>query len=671
METPGDRDKKTNLQNTSDNFFTEDLDDALLREKLDMAVHSAKDIPYPISEGLDWFWLPWNEDRRDVTVVNSKEVLQKNDPVIGISSYRREAYALKRWPNAVIKPIRGNIEERIKQLDDRKYDIIITAAAALHRLNLSKRIAEYIPLEELMTPEAQGYLAVTYTAGNTLLNFLKQYFFKEVVIAGAGPGSYKLASLATIEALKNCDICLHDALIDYKLLSFIPPLAESIYVGKREYKDSTTQEYINNALIDYARQGKKVVRLKGGDPGIFARITEETKLLEKHHIPFRVIPGISSMSAATSTTGLILTTRGLSRGFKVATLRIKKSKHAVGLSEDELHDFPFVFFMCVSQIEVLIDYLLNNNFSKSKPLSIVFEAGMDKQNILLSTIGSIVADLKHHDKTTEAGLIIVGDRADKVNLFKHYGVFRHRKILLTCSETLLDKASEYIHNFGGLPIGRPMITNSIQKTENLINHVENSDWLIITSPTSIKIFMEFIIENSYDFRKLPKIFVCGKGSAEYLKQYNITPDAIAENNFGSEGIIQCYQRFITKTDKVLRLRSDIASGEITEHMKKNWIKITDKILYKNEYVSYNDKPEFDFAVFASSSAVKSFIKNWGINSLEGKTVVAVGTKTKSTILNNSINCKLLISPIATLESCIDFLALETIKTDLINIIKTD
>jgi len=229
LETPGDRDKKTNLQNTSDNFFTEDLDDALLREKLDMAVHSAKDIPYPISEGLDWFWLPWNEDRRDVTVVNSKEVLQKNDPVIGISSYRREAYALKRWPNAVIKPIRGNIEERIKQLDDRKYDIIITAAAALHRLNLSKRIAEYIPLEELMTPEAQGYLAVTYTAGNTLLNFLKQYFFKEVVIAGAGPGSYKLASLATIEALKNCDICLHDALIDYKLLSFIPPLAESIY----------------------------------------------------------------------------------------------------------------------------------------------------------------------------------------------------------------------------------------------------------------------------------------------------------------------------------------------------------------------------------------------------------------------------------------------------------
>ena len=173
LETPGDRDKKTNLQNTSDNFFTEDLDDALLREKLDMAVHSAKDIPYPISEGLDWFWLPWNEDRRDVTVVNSKEVLQKNDPVIGISSYRREAYALKRWPNAVIKPIRGNIEERIKQLDDRKYDIIITAAAALHRLNLSKPIAEYIPLEELMTPEAQGYLAVTYTAGNTLLNFLK------------------------------------------------------------------------------------------------------------------------------------------------------------------------------------------------------------------------------------------------------------------------------------------------------------------------------------------------------------------------------------------------------------------------------------------------------------------------------------------------------------------
>ncbi|MCP4181115.1 MAG: uroporphyrinogen-III C-methyltransferase [bacterium] len=670
LATPGDRDKKTSLQNTADNFFTKNLDDGVINGNLDIAVHSAKDIPYPIHDGLDWFWLPWNEDRRDVTVISSKNALLKNNPVIGVSSDRRETYALKRWPNATMKPIRGNIEERIKQLDDNKYDIIITAAAALNRLNLTNRIAEYIPLKKLITPEAQGSLAITYRSNNTFLNTLKQYFFNEVIIAGAGPGSYKLASLATIEALKNCDICLHDALIDPKLLDFVSTKAECIYVGKREYKDSTTQEYINNALIDYARQGKKVVRLKGGDPGIFARITEETKLLEKHHIPFRVIPGISSMSAATSTTGLILTTRGLSRGFKVATLRIKKSKYAMQLSDEEQHNFPFVFFMCVSQIEVLIKYLLNNNYSKSKPLSIVFEAGTDRQNILLSTIGNIVNDLKNHD-STQAGLIIVGDRADKINLFKHFGVFKQQKILLTCSETIINKAANYVHNFGGQPIRRPLITHSALETDNLKTQIKNTDWLIITSPTSIKVFMKFISNSSYDVRKLPKIFVCGKGSVEYFKTYNIVPDAVAENNFGSKGIIQNYEKFITKSDKVLRLRSDIASDEITKQLRKDGMNITDVTLYKNEYITYNDKPVFDSVVFASSSAVKSFIYNWGINSLKQKTVVVIGTKTKSTILDNKIDCKLIISPVATLRNCIEFLALETIKTDLINIISTN
>jgi uroporphyrinogen III methyltransferase / synthase len=634
---------------------------------LDIAIHSAKDIPYPINNGLDWFWLPWNEDQRDVVVVCSENVLQKNNPIIGTSSDRRETYALTRWPNAVIKPIRGNIEERIKQLDEYKYDIIITAAAALNRLSLTNRISEYIPLEDLMTPEGQGCLAITYKKDNAFMNCLKQYFLKEVIIAGAGPGSYKLASLATIEALKNCDICLHDALIDPELLNFLPPEAESVYVGKREYKDSTTQEYINNALIDYARQGKKVVRLKGGDPGIFARITEETKLLEKHHIPFRVIPGISSMSAATSTTGLILTTRGLSRGFKVATLRIKKSKYAVQLSDEELHDFPFVFFMCVSQIDVLTQYLLDNNFASSKTLSVVFEAGTDRQNILLSTIGNAVNDLKNHDNT-EAGLIIVGERADRVNLFKHFGVFKQQRILLTCSKTLIDKAADYVSNFGGLHVNRPLITHTIQKNNNLEDQIKKTDWLIITSPTSIKVFMEFIQNSSYDIRKLPKIFVCGKGSAEYLKKYNIIPDAVAENEFGSIGIIQSYSKFISKTDRVLRLRSDIASNEITDQLKKDGINITDVILYKNEYVCYKDKPKFDSVIFASSSAVKSFIKNWGVNSLKEKTVVVIGSKTKSTILDNAIDCKLLVSPIATIESSIKHLALETIKTELVKML---
>ena len=195
ISTPGDADRSADLRESPDDFFTRTLDEAVLSGRVDFATHSAKDMPDPVAEGLDWFWLPDAGDRRDGLVGSLRP------KIIGVSSDRRAAYAAKRFPNATQLPIRGNIEERIAQVDGGTFDLIIMAGVALQRLGLEKRIAEWIPLEELNPPEAQGVLAVTFRADDERFLRLRSLFVKPVVFVSAGTsaelctqGIYQLVS---------------------------------------------------------------------------------------------------------------------------------------------------------------------------------------------------------------------------------------------------------------------------------------------------------------------------------------------------------------------------------------------------------------------------------------------------------------------------------------------
>ena len=128
MSSPGDRDRQTDLRVSDPDFFSRDLDDAVLNKEIDCALHSAKDLPPVLRKGLDLLYLPWMEDQRDVLIYPiDKTVIDA--PRIGVSSERREIYSLKKFPNGQLLNIRGNIENRIEQLDDGKYDVLIMAAA--------------------------------------------------------------------------------------------------------------------------------------------------------------------------------------------------------------------------------------------------------------------------------------------------------------------------------------------------------------------------------------------------------------------------------------------------------------------------------------------------------------------------------------------------------------
>ncbi|MCL2104517.1 MAG: hydroxymethylbilane synthase, partial [Kiritimatiellaeota bacterium] len=215
--TVGDRDLKTDLRDSPADFFTRELDDAVREGRVDFAVHSAKDLPDPVPEGLDWFWLPWREDPRDAWILpkgmrneelgirnqgdvtesipHSSFLIPNSRIRVGISSVRREAYCRKRFPNAVMKPVRGAIPDRLAQLDAGDFDAILMAGAALNRLGLAGRVTEWVPLDALPVPPGQGYLAVTFRQGAPLMTRLRSYFVKAVRFVGGGGGGAAYCTL--------------------------------------------------------------------------------------------------------------------------------------------------------------------------------------------------------------------------------------------------------------------------------------------------------------------------------------------------------------------------------------------------------------------------------------------------------------------------------------------
>lgn len=646
----GDTDRTTDLRESPADFFTRELDAALLCGDVDCVVHSAKDLPYPLPEGIDWFWLPWRAEPRDALILSKGRTLSDlpDNPVIGVSSERREEYCTKRFPNGIQRNIRGNIEERIAQVDNGDYDIVIMAIAALVRLNIEDRITEWIPLEDLDVPEAQGYLAITFREGDERMTAFRSLFMHAVTFAGAGVSNKELCTIGTMHALQRCDICLYDSLIDHSLLNELPPHAQAIDVGKRCGAHSKEQHETTKLICECVRQSKRVVRLKGGDPGIFGRLAEETAALEKLKIPFRVIPGISALQAATTGTGMLLTRREVSRGFVALTPR--ESGGTLSKCDAEMKNkLPVIYYMSIKAIEPIARQLLDDGRSPDTPTAIIFNAGGEDERIIKITLGELPHQ-KHCAK--QPGLIIVGENTAygyKTNL----GALQGKKILLTCSEAIQQKAVDQVRDFGGQPIQFPLIR--LKSRFNATLDCSAYNWLVITSPSSVRSFMEIITRQKIDYRTIPKIMVCGRGTAAEFEEFGIRVDAQPSSNFSAESLKTLAKEILNPGDNVLRLRSDKAGSDVADAIRETGATVNDSIIYDNESITHDELPDFDAVFFASASGVESFIRQWGVQSLEGKTTVVIGKPTSHALEKHSIKPDIMAQE-ATIPGAIQSLA---------------
>lgn len=410
LESYGDKNQQISLLNgeAPADIFTRELDDAIRQGDADIAIHSAKDLPYPLPEDIEVIALFPAFDTTDSLVSRDHKKLAElpAGSIIGTSSPLRKKGLNELRPDLTIKGIRGCIEERVQQVKDGKYDAAIVATCALKRLGMEDEIAEVLPFP---THPLQGFLAITAKKGSDL----KQAFASKsildkqgsVYLVGFGPGDPDLLTIKAAKAIDAADIIFYDDLIDDSYLA--DKKAEKIYVGKRAGYHHKEQADINRLLLDAAREGKNVVRLKGGDPMIFAHGSEEIEYLESNLIKVNVIPGITTASALAASQKISLTHRDFSSSVALVS---GHTPHPVTPDAETL-----VYHMGAKQLQTIATQLIDKEgwafntpvlltYNVSRPDEQTFETTLwnlrngEMQNLptpLIALIGN-VAGLKHH-----------------------------------------------------------------------------------------------------------------------------------------------------------------------------------------------------------------------------------------------------------------------------------
>ena len=411
LESYGDKNQQISLLNgeAPADIFTRELDDAIRQGDADIAIHSAKDLPYPLPEDIEVIALFPAFDTTDSLVSRDHKKLAElpAGSIIGTSSPLRKKGLKDLRPDLTIKGIRGCIEERVQQVKDGKYDAAIVATCALKRLGMEDEIAEVLPFP---THPLQGFLAVT---AKKVSQDLKQAFASKsildkqgsVSLVGFGPGDPDLLTIKAAKAIDAADIIFYDDLIDDSYLA--DKKAEKIYVGKRAGYHHKEQADINRLLLEAAREGKNVVRLKGGDPMIFAHGSEEIEYLESNLIKVNVIPGITTASALAASQKISLTHRDFSSSVALVS---GHTPQPVTPDAETL-----VYYMGAKQLQAIATQLIDKEgwafntpvlltYNVSRPDEQTFETTLwnlrngEMQNLptpLIALIGN-VAGLKHH-----------------------------------------------------------------------------------------------------------------------------------------------------------------------------------------------------------------------------------------------------------------------------------
>ena len=433
LESYGDKNQQISLLNgeAPADIFTRELDDAIRQGDADIAIHSAKDLPYPLPEDIEVIALFPAFDTTDSLVSRDHKKLAElpAGSIIGTSSPLRKKGLNELRPDLTIKGIRGCIEERVQQVKDGKYDAAIVATCALKRLGMEAEIAEVLPFP---THPLQGFLAVTgkkvkseerrvknqnaesssaseqensslFTLRSSLKNLLNSQ--GTVSLVGFGPGDPDLLTIKAAKAIDAADIIFYDDLIDDSYLA--DKKAEKIYVGKRAGYHHKEQAEINRLLLDAAREGKNVVRLKGGDPMIFAHGSEEIEYQESNLIQVNVIPGITTASALAASQKISLTHRDFSSSVALVS---GHTPQPVTPDAETL-----VYYMGAKQLQATATQLIDQEgwafntpvlltYNVSRPDEQTFETTLwnlrngEMQNLptpLIALIGN-VAGLKHH-----------------------------------------------------------------------------------------------------------------------------------------------------------------------------------------------------------------------------------------------------------------------------------
>lgn len=504
MDSYGDRHKEQSLlEATAEDFFTREIDAALLAGAGDIAIHSAKDLPYPLPAGIALVALTECLDPTDALVTRNGATLAslENAARIGTSSPSRLRQIQAIRPDLQPVSIRGTIEERIAQLHDGSIDALIVASCAMKRLGREEEIAEVLPIA---AHDLQGHLAVCARAGRA---DMRARFHPldirtrrgTVYLTGAGT-SRDMLTIAADRALAAAEVIVHDDLLDQGMLDNYP--GEKIPVGKRGGAQSADQDAINALLYRAACEGKRTVRLKGGDPSLFGRLGEELEYLGRRLITVEVIPGVSSALAAAAGAGFPLTQRGISASVSFTTAQ--RADGSVPGPEPE----TCVYYMGAGKRAEIAGRLRESGRHDGTPVALVSDAGTMRER-------TIITDIAHMAEADTASpvIIVAGDVVGR-----RYAQERYLFTGLEPEHSSVRVPGRVVH----YPLIRIV---ELPDAEDV--HPAAFDAVVFTSRNAVRIFMK------RHHRLPPHVFSVGQATAAALRAYGISSESPPRANADS------------------------------------------------------------------------------------------------------------------------------------------
>ncbi len=368
----------------------------------------------------------------------------------------------------------------------------------------------------------------------------------KVYLVGAGPGDPGLITVKGVEALKKAGCVVYDFLASSRLLAYAGEGVETIYVGKKGSEKSITQSEINALIIDRARRGRTVVRLKGGDPFIFGRGAEEAEALVTAGIPFEIVPGVTSAIAAPSYAGIPLTHRELSSSVTFITGQENPLKERKNIAWDRLSTGrgTLVFLMGWKNLSLITKKLLKNGWPAQTPVALIRWGTLPVQKVVTGRLDNIVA-LSKKAEIKPPVITVVGDVVklrETFNWFETKPLFG-RTILVTRATEQAGEFIDLLETHGAIPLAFPTIRTAPPKSwkplDLGIKRLSTYDWAIFTSVNGVKYFFERLRNIGKDLRELKGVRICAIGprTARAIKELNIRVD-LTPKVFRAEAILK-------------------------------------------------------------------------------------------------------------------------------------
>ncbi len=475
-----------------------------------------------------------------------------------------------------------------------------------------------------------------------------------VHLVGAGPGDPGLLTVRGRDCLRRAEVVIYDYLANPLLLAEAPADAERVYVGKMRGHHHRPQEEINTLLVEKALVGKRVVRLKGGDPFIFGRGGEEAQVLRRHDIPFEIVPGVTAGHAAAAYAGIPLTHRDYTTSLSMVTGHLDATRDLDHIDWAHLAKGggTLVFYMGVANLARISTELVRNGRPAETPVALVRWATLPSQQTLVGTLADIAEKVAQNGFKPPA-VIIVGE---VVNLRNELCWFDNRplfgkRILITRN---LDQAEEFagrLRELGAEPLLCPTITiappESYAELDAALAELKRIDYLILTSVNAVDAFFSRLAVSGMDARALADICLVtvGPKTGAALQAYGLRPDLMPDD-YQAEGVVELLRGQVAGK-RILYPKAALARDLIIAELSKAGAEVIAPVAYGSappagaattlhELVNQN----VDLLTFTASSTVRNFIDLLRADDLSLATAIpaaSIGPLTSATARELGLN----------------------------------